>query len=162
MITLLALASLVIAVAFIVNAAVKENGMPESISSLVYDMKKKWVWSLWLLVTGLLALPKLLDSLPDMWKFFGFLMFIALVGTDLTPLYIKDDRKIHNAFCIVLGVLSQVCVAILSPYWLPLWVLFLPLMGMSLLGGCPKWLEGKGLFVIEMICMLTFYGSMFL
>ena len=159
MTVLLAFLSFVVAAVFLAHHVIV-GGVPKSISSLVNRMRWKWLWSLWLGVTGFLLLPLLLDELPETFKFVGFLMFIALLGTALTPVFVDKNRKAHNIFGNVLGVLSQVCVLILSPWWLVLWVGMLVVMILSLSGRIPKVFVGNGLFVIEVLCMITLYGAL--
>ena len=71
------------------------------------------------------------------------------------PLIRNNPNTAHSVLAIVAGVLSQLCVLIISPYWLLLWFsliyfLFAPL---------PKWLNGKGIFVLEVYCYTTLIAA---
>ena len=157
--TLLSWISFLLAGCFIGHFCIDMKGVPESISSLVYKMKHKWVWSVWMVAVGMLLFPQLMKRMPEMWQFVGFLMILALIGTALTPIFIKEKEKVHYVLSIVLGILSQVCVLIISPWWILLWLVMVALIIMWINNNIPAWMEGKGLFFVEVICMLALYGS---
>ena len=157
---LLALLSFVIAGCFIGHFCIVKKGAPESISSLVYGMKHKWLWSVWIVAVGMLLFPRLMYKMPEMWQFVGFLMILALIGTALTPLFVKEKRTAHYIIGSILGLLVLACVYIISPWWLLALMPVVPLTGMSISDDCPKWLDGKILFFAELACLIALYCAL--
>lgn len=157
---LLALLSFMVAGVFIGHFCIVKKGAPESISSLVYEMKHKWLWSVWIVAVGMLLFPRLMTKMPEMWQFVGFLMILALIGTALTPLFVSEKRTAHYIIGSILGLLVLACVYIISPWWLLVLIPVVPLTGMSMSDDCPKWLDGKILFFAELACLIALYGSL--
>lgn len=140
--------------AVVYTAAVigKRRELPESISSMVYDLPKRWqyLWTVWLWLVGLGVCIPLIEILPETWKFVGFLTMACIGFVGAMPLFVEEQRKAHNIFGVSAGILSQVCVLIVNPWWLTAWVLF-PLS--YILGS-----RGKEVFIAEVICSATVYG----
>lgn len=157
---LLALLSFMVAGCYIGHFCIVKKGAPESISSLVYGMKHKWLWSVWIVAVGMLLFPRLMSKMPEMWQFVGFLMLLALIGTALTPLFVTEKRTAHYIIGSILGLLVLACVYITSPWWLLVLLPCAPLFGIAMSDDCPRWIDGKILFFIEIICMFAFYCSL--
>ena len=153
--------SILVAVLFIGLMTLTRRELPESISDMVYWLpdRKQWIWSAWLCVVGAL----LFAPLTERCGWVGWLTEACLLGSALTPLVNVDTRKWHKWLGIATGVLSQVCVAMLCPDWLFAWAAFLFIMGSVYVqpeGGMAKTVEHKGVFVTEVICMLSLFGSL--
>lgn len=135
----------------------KSGGIPYSLSSLVFALPKQqqWVWSAWMGITAVLMLPVMLKALPETWEFTGFLTTACLLGVSATPLIHKDTERWHDTLAICAGVMSQICVAVLSPWWLVAWVLML-------IKPCVRrWARTNcTVFLAEVICGITLFGSL--
>lgn len=143
--------------------------LPDSISAMVYELSRgwQWLWIVWMWVVSLLMCIPLIEVLPDDARALGFATLGCLCFCGAMP--ISDNhvnRRAHNAFGILGGILSQVCVAIISPWWLAAWSLFAAVYGYDLLPSQngriypSRWYDGKGVFLAEMICAATVYGSL--
>jgi hypothetical protein len=155
----------ILLVAVYVGATIwRMKGLPESISAMVYELPRKWqwVWSAWLVAVAFTLMPVLLEKLPDGVEFLGFLTTIGLVGAAVTPLIQLETRKWHYIFAIGAGVLGQMCVAVLSPWWLLLWFGMIGVLCVMLEwpeSRAAKVLRGKGVFIAECICYVTLVCS---
>ena len=157
--------SILLAVALPAIAIWKTKEIPHSISSLVelFDGNKKWLWSIWLwLVTFTLA-PALIESIPDAWKVVGFAMLLCLVATGAMPLFDKEHETYHNYFSIAAGVLSQICVLLVCPWFLLLWIVVGVLVWLNYKdgGGVRVFFDERATFICEATCMLTTYFALF-
>lgn len=163
MMTTLVIISLLLAVGGV--SAACGGGVPESISSMVYALRKdrQWMWSAWMFAVSILLMPRLLELAN--WA--GWLTIACLVGVAVTPIIKEETRGIHNWLGIAAGVMSQVCVAWICPWWLLLWVI--PIYALALdfakdpldddVPVVSDVLGGKGVFVAEVVCMVTLYAG---
>ena len=159
MTTTLVIISLLLAVGGV--SAVCGSGIPESISSMVYSLKKghQWLWSVWLFIISILLMPRLLE----LTQWVGWITIACLIGVAVTPIIREETRNIHNWLGIAAGIMSQVCVAWICPWWLFLWILMVCAIALDFAdGGYDKEhevLRGKGVFIAEIICMVTLYAA---
>ena len=136
--------------------------VPESVSAMVYDLKHKWVWSAWLCAVSLTLMPALIDALPDYVRFIGFLTVCCLLGCAVTPIIRQDLRNVHNMLGVCAGVLSQLCVAFVCPWWLLAWTGMIAICGYVLLcaGDDECAVDGRGVFLAESFCAFIVYGCL--
>lgn len=163
--------SLLLAAAYVAAVIIKDRALPDSISALVYALPKgrcRWLWSLWLALVTLLMAPALTAAMAAQW-WMSLLVdatIICLAMTAALPLLPGYHNRLHNALGIASGVLSQVCVAVVCPWWLLLWLLYallLLVMAFPDVRWCNKIvtaLDGKGILVAEIICSITAYGTL--
>ena len=156
----LCLCSLGIMLGFIGYWIWRTKEVPDSVSSLIHYLEGKgWIWSSWLVVVSVTLMIPLIENLGVNTKFFGFLTALCLIGTAITPIIREDTYRLHVWFGRFAGLFSQVCVALLCPWWLLVWLLFVACMGSVLINALPKKLTGKGLFIIEVLCAVSLYGA---
>ena len=134
------------------------KGVPESISSLVYALPRKWqwAWGCWLVLTAFSLAVPLIEALPELWQFLGFLTVCCLIGAAVTPIVQVETRGWHNALGVAAGVLSQLCVFVLCP-----WAGFLVWMltAVVLVFGKAEWWKYR-VFVAEVVSVLAVYASL--
>lgn len=153
------------AAAYLVAVIIKNKELPESISALVYYLPKEWqwVWSVWLLVCGGLACVGLIEKLPEIFKFVGFLTMACIGFTAVMPIVVEDNYKMHNILGISAGILSQLSVMFITPLWLLLWVVAVSAYTAFCLldneWAKRVWLSicGKEVLLAEVVCGLTVY-----
>lgn len=144
----------------------RRRGLPESVSAMVYDLPRQgqWLWTLWIWAVSLLTCIPLVDTMPSGLGGIGFITLACLMLCGAMP--ISDNsvsHRAHNAFGILGGILSQVCVAVICPDWLFAWALWVFLMGSVYVqpeGWLGRMMSGKGVFLAEMICTVTVCGSL--
>ena len=132
--------------------------IPQSISSMVYllDEDRQWVWSLWLAVVAFLMMPSLLVAS----EWLGWLTVMCLLGTAVTPIIHEYTYKLHSILGILGGIFSQLCVLLISPLWLLVWVA----MGIfAIVAYNNDGLMGKyTVLVAEILCAMSLYGALLL
>lgn len=160
----LTLVSLILAVGGLL--LMSRGGVPDSISGMVYNLpeRKRWVWSLWLVAVALTLMVPLMSALGDV-AWLGWLTVVCLIGAGVTPVINQETWTMHNVCGVAAGVLSQVCVACLCPWWLAVWLLWIPLIAgtMDALNDAeepPAVCDGKGVLVAEVLCAISLYGSL--
>ena len=160
--------SLLLALTFVAFAAWRLDGLPESISATVWALPRggwRWLWTVWLWAVALLTLIPAIEILSrvDM-EALGFGTLACLMFCGSMPLFDRDNLKWHWITGIAGCILSQLCVAIISPWWLVAWALWTFLMGSTVIqpsdGDMRKLFKGKGVFVAEMICFITVIGAL--
>ncbi len=164
--TVLTLISLLLAVVGMI--IMLRGGVPDSVSGLVYNLSdtKQWWWSVWLSAVSLTVMVPLMTALGD-FAWLGWLTVVGLIGAAVTPVIRKDTRRLHNICGVAAGLLSQVCVACLCPWWLLCWMVFIPLMAGSMAAfndsdSVPTFCDGKGVLVSEIICAISLFGAIIL
>lgn len=146
------LISIIMAVLYVGAAIIIKREIPVSISSLVYILPEgrwRWLWTIWIWITGLLLIVPLIDALPDEWKFLGFFTIASLMFCGAIPLFIEEYNTWHNILGVAAGILSQVCVVIINPWYLTLWILILSALLM----------KSKTVFISEVICFISLVCS---
>lgn len=160
--------SILLVVSYVGTAIWSKGELPESVSAMVYDLPRpwQWLWIVWIWSVSLLACIPLIEVMPDDWRILAFLTLASLFFCGAMPL-VKDERNVaHYMFGASAGVLSQVCVAILTPCWLFAWTAFVAVYAYDLLPSQngriypSRWYDGKGVFLAEMICAVTVSGSL--
>ena len=124
---MLALYSALFILASYTIAVVVRWGIPKSLSRTFFSIKNKWIFSAVIAASFGLAFSPIMDILPLMWQWLGFLtvaggMFVAFAPN------LEDDLEelVHMGGAITLGLSSQGIVIVLSPWLLLLWVVWIP------------------------------------
>ena len=141
------------------------GGVPESVSGLVYNLSERmrWAWSGWLIAVALTLMVPLMYALDDV-AWLGWLTVVCLLGAGY-PMFRDESRHWHKICAVAAGVLSQVCVACLCPWWLLVWTIWLPLLAgaMAALNDAeemPCLMAGHSVFVAECTCAISLYGCL--
>lgn len=170
MMTMLIL-SIVMAVAYVAAVIIRDKALPDSVSALVYALPKgrwRWLWSAWLAVVTLLMAPALTAAMAATWwtSLLAAATIICLAITAALPLLPGYHNRLHNVLGILSGVLTQVCVLFICPWWLMLWLLYVVLL---LIHAFPDWswaakivdkTNGKGVFLLEAVSSTAFYAAL--
>lgn len=148
-----------IASLYVVINSIITNKIPESISSLVYNLKspQSYIWTIWMWLTSATIYPELINKLNDSVKPIGFATLASLVFCGAMPLIKNEKNTLHNIFGVIAGILSQVCVAFIKPELLIVWIVMLILLVTS-----KHTLEKYGVFIAECLCAISTYVSLML
>ena len=128
--------------------------IPESISAMVWGLKGdlKWLWSIWLLAVSILTFVPAIEILDtNGLGIIGFLSMVCISFVAILPLFDREHVMWHNIFAIIGGVLSQVSVALINPWWLLMW-LITPIVFI-------KPLRSKYVMILEIICYVSQIGA---
>jgi hypothetical protein len=157
----------ILLVALYLGAAIwRKRELPESISAMVYLLPEggwRWLWSFWLWIVSLLTTIPVISILDTRnMAYLGFFTLASLVFVGAWPLYRPETRKAHYIGGSAAGILSQVCVLVICPWWLMLWLLF---TGVDIAARYdkwfPTWLDNKGVLLAECVCYTTYIGAAF-
>ena len=124
--TLIAISG-IIALLYVIINIITSKKVPESISAMVYDLPKdkQWIWILYMWTIAFTVSPHIIELLDENFKVLGFLMMASLAFCGAMPL-VEDSKNIaHNVFGISAGILSQICVALINPKWLLVWIVMI-------------------------------------
>ena len=140
--TTLLIISILLAVLYTGIAIWRKSSLPHSISAIVYDFSRgwQWCWTTWLSLVAITIAPGLIEATPEPFKFVAFATCACLLFTAAVPLVRGTRNTAHAVLAYAAGILSQVCVAIDSPFWLLAWA-------------------GFATFIIWTVCGLTTIGS---
>lgn len=165
---IMCLLSLVISVVGVVMSILSKKSLPSSVSAIVYGMKNKYAWSAWVWLVTLLLTPSLIDKLPEFFKVFGFFTIAALLFCGALPIVDKSHKYVHNFLGIAAGILSQICISVINPWWLLLWILLVIFFSTIVFVEKPwadkiyEACDGKGVFLVEVTSMATLYCGLLL
>lgn len=154
------LISMVVAVLYVGAAICRIKTFPDSISAMVYAFRFKWLWTIMIWLVAFLLAPCLIEALGEPWQFLGFLSVASLLFCGAMPLFDKENNTLHNIFGISAGILSQMCVAVISPWWLMLWLLWVGVFVWQTAErsyGEWRW----SVFLAESICYASMAGSLY-
>ena len=145
-----------------INAA-----MPGSLSAMVYLLpagRWRWLWSAWLAMTTLLMSPALTSAMSATWcsSLLADATIVCLAMTAALPLLPGYHNRLHTALGIAAGLLSQVCVVAICPWFLILWVLMVSVAidAWIVRSDVCRWYDQKGVFIAEVICAAAVYLSL--
>ena len=115
--------SAILAIGMVCAASVKKGGVLDSVSEIAYIVPK-WVFSLWMMLTGMTLMPSLMDALPDHNRFVGFLAVSGLACVAATPYYKEEHKALHYVGGSLCALCSTVVAWILCPWLLALWLVY--------------------------------------
>lgn len=164
------LLSILLVVLYVGIAIWRKRELPVSVSAMVYDLKGgwRWLWSVWLWAVTICLAPALLSAMESSpLTVLGFATLVSLMFTGMFPLFDESHIRWHNALGILGGILSQVCVYIICPWFLLLWLVMIILIAGAFCAfsdneGGYRFIDGKGVFIAEAICWLTLTGALFI
>ena len=153
--------SIIMAILYVGVAIWKLHALPDSISAMVYVLDKRWqwLWSVWLWLVAITLPPSLIDAMGENWQFIGFLTIACLMFVGAMPLIPGTHNKTHNVLGVIAGILSQVCVAIIYPWWLMAWFVWI-MAALYTAYNVNDIFEGKAIFMAEFVCWLSLTGSL--
>ena len=170
--TTLAVISMLLAIAGVGVAIFKNKELPESISGLVYDLptKQQWLWTLWIWAITVTLAPPLMEATEGNTLQFLAAFFVASLGfCGAIPLVAGEKNRAHYALAAIAGILSQLCVIIINPWWLMVWAWWIPLSFCIVFFDKKPWLskiedmiEGKGMMLVELTAMISTYACILL
>ena len=160
----LVILSLLLVTLYLGVAIWRKRALPESISSLVYVFRWRWLWTVWLTAVGILTCAPAIEILDSIGMgFLGFGTLACLVFCAAMPIFVEEQKQWHDILGISACILSQICVFFIDMNWLYAWALFLFIMGSVFIqptGWLAKAVNGKGVFVAECICYISYEGSL--
>lgn len=145
-------ASLLVAISVASIIICREQKIPESISAFVWLLKYKWFWTLWIWFIAITLGIPVIEILPDPLKAIGFLMISSLGFVGAMPLFEEELRTVHNFLGIAAGILSQICVLIINPWWLLVWIGAISLLILP---------NRYAVLISEVLCSISIYGCLF-
>lgn len=144
---ILATVALLISAGYAILNMHKAKELPDSVSSFSYISGVK-LFVLWVIITSALLGYSVVGVLPEHLGWLSFALAGGLLSVGASPLYRSENKVIHYFGGYLFGVVSQVIVFLLSPYWLLLWIIF-PLVFVI-----KGWKE-NATFVSELICFVN-------
>ncbi len=161
--TTLIIISILLAVLFVGIASWRQKELPASISAMVYTFGKKgqWTWTIWMWAIAGTLTPPMIEAAPENFKFIAFITCALLLFTGTMPLIRGEKNTMHYIVAALAGVFSQIFVATTCQWWLLPWTGVLGFFIWLTLKeeDPPKYLVGKGTFIIETVCWLTTIGT---
>lgn len=147
--------SILLVVSFVGTTIWKEKELPDSISAMVWVLPEgcwRWLWSIWLVAVSILTFAPAVGILDARGLgVFGFLPMVCLGFVAVLPLFDHEHVKWHYVMAVVGGILSQVTVAFINPWWLSVWLL----MAVALW----KPLRSKAVMISECLCYVAMVGA---
>lgn len=146
--------------ALYVGAAIwRLRALPDSISAMVYLLPEggwRWLWSAWLAIVGILTFAPVVDILDGRGLgILGFLPMAMLMFVAAWPIFDREHYRWHNILGTAAGVVSQVDVWLICPYWLLLWLLMVAAVFMKGLRHTGTYFSCKGVLIAEVVCYVV-------
>lgn len=161
--TTMLIISILLVVSFVGTAIWKLKDIPESISSLVYVFKWKWLWTVWLVLVGILTCAPAITVLDKIgMSFLGFGTLVCLLFCAVMPIWMEDKKTWHDVLGTSACILLQGCVFFICPWWLFMWAVFAFLMGSVYVqpDGFGRFFKGKAIFIAQAVCYLDMMGCL--
>ena len=161
----LMIVSILLVVSYVGITIWKRRELPESVSAMVYNLPKpwQWLWIVWLWASTYTLTPALFEVMPEDWGVIAHAFATSMLFIGAMPLMKDSENRAHYALAIAAGIFSQLCVLIIDAQWLATWLVFPFLMASVYVqpqGGIAKAVNGKGVFVAEVVCYIALEGSL--
>lgn len=149
----LLMTSLLLTVTYVANAIYVSGGVPVSVSAHVYesDMSQRWYYTAWMWVLSLTFAPALFLLTPYELDWAPHVLVTSLLLTSVLPLIERDGHGWHRVSTILSAATCSLCVYIVYPVWLLLWVVSVAL-GMYHSSRMP--------FIVQVTCVASLLGSL--
>lgn len=160
------IASILLVVLFVGITIWRTGEIPESISAMVYSLPKggaQWLWTIWMILVDIFTFAPAIQVLDQ--RGLGFLAFLPMVMIAFVavwPLFDEEHKKWHYVLGIAAGLVSQIDVWHICPWWFIAWLLVIAVMVASMfIKGKMMWmLLAKITFIVEAVCYVTLIGSL--
>lgn len=109
---------------YCIFATIYNNGLPNSISQIVYALDDEWKWTFTavMIAVAFLIAPQMMEVAGNNIEFLAYLTSVGLIGVGADPL-VKDEKNIiHYVSAVIMGVASQVLVYFINPWYFALWI----------------------------------------
>ena len=161
MVTLIIL-SIILVVLYTSITIYHTHSIPDSVSAMVYSLPHGWryLWTVWIWAVSMLLMPVLMEKLGSYWQFLGFLWCASMAFCGALPLVKGEPNTAHNALGIAAGVISQVCVFIINPWWLCVWLLLSWFVLTDKVRDLTSVWYGKTCILAESVCYISLVGSL--
>lgn len=153
----------ILLVALFVGAAIwNKRELPDSISAIVYELKKpyQFLWTVAIWIISFLFVYPMMVIMAGTLQFVGFLTIVCLLFTGAMPLIPGSHNTAHNVLGVSAGILSQICVLIICPYWLLMWMLFLIISIDAWFAVKERFYDHKACIIAEFICYVSLVGAL--
>ena len=93
---------------------------PSCISETYYCLKKKELFTVWILLVSFLIFPSWVEVSPINFQFLPFLSVVSLASVGLAPKYLGEDRKAHIISAALTSIISLIWNIMSGVYVTPL------------------------------------------
>lgn len=93
---------------------------PSCISETYYRIKKKGLFTVWMLLVSFLIFPSWVEISPINFQFLPFLSVVSLASVGLAPKYLEEDRKVHIVSAALTSIISLIWNIVSGMYVIPL------------------------------------------
>ena len=133
----------------------KMGEMPSSLSEVSYIIPH-WLFSVGMMLVGILYMPPLMDILSPNKTWLGFLMVLGIALVASSPYYKTESVKLHYIGAGVCFAFSQIVVAVANPLLLMMWLIY----PMILVKETRRlWLvAAEWIGIVELTLMILTYG----
>lgn len=159
MYTLSIIISICLVAGYILLARIYKGNNPSSMKEIAYILPEggwRWLQSVWMAATLYTLTPKLFLVIPDRWEVCAHCFATAMTMLCILPLLKHEGNKSHQVLDVVSSVFGQICVLIINPLWLALWLVVPVLMARSRHEMSRRWQDGR----IKLVCSLLCYATL--
>ena len=148
----------IIALLYVIINIITSKKVPESISAMVYSLpkSKQWIWTIYIWTIACTVGPYMIQALNENVEGLGFATMASLAFCGAMPLIKNDKNTLHNIFGVSAGILSQICVALINPMWLLVWIVMI----VFIIPKLNKILSKYSVFISECLCATSIYCSL--
>ena len=122
--------ALLVTLGVVVRAVIKSKEIPDSLSAIAYVIPH-WEFSMWVAVIGILVMPDMMHALSDNTQFIGFLSVVGLFCVAASSYYRTEYAPLHYIGGIMCALCATAVTALIQPFLLLLWSVYL--IGMLLM-----------------------------
>lgn len=93
---------------------------PSCISETYYCLKRKGLFTAWMLLVSFLIFPSWVEISPVSFQFLPFLSVVSLASVGLAPKYLEEDRKVHIVSATLTSIISLIWNIVSGAYVFPI------------------------------------------
>ena len=93
---------------------------PSCISETYYCIRRKSLFTAWILLVSFLIFPSWVEISPVSFQFLPFLSVVSLASVGLAPKYLEEDRKVHIISAALTSIISLIWNIASGTYVIPI------------------------------------------
>lgn len=162
MTTILIIVSIALLLSYTIGVCIKDKGIPYSISATYYSLKHKFWFGVSMMGGGMSLMPAILEMSKSNTEWAAFLACFGVVLVGFSPNF-RDSfvYTVHMTGAVLCVLFSQVWVAMNSPIYLLVWVIYLIYTIICMINSngiiINRYLSTKPMFWVEIAALTSTY-----
>ena len=115
--------SVILAVVVVTITAIKNKGIPDSVSEIAYIIPHL-AFSMWIAMVGGFLMPSMMEHLSENMQFIGFLTVVGMLCVAASSYYRTEAAPLHYIGGIMCAICATIVTATIDTRILLIWIVY--------------------------------------